>query len=343
MNNNYPAVSQNKNTSTDEYYIVFSLRNKQYAINIMNVTEVINFPSIEAHETMPEGITGIFNYKGMMIKAVDLCPLLGFEPNQFSINNKLIIINTSDSCFAVFTDSITDIFPFNGSFIQPVPYAAQNSILKDIYKNETDTICIININNLNNILLSNTKKQNLVNYSELFPADKKSKEILTLRSNQALKRKNTYSFNFNLSTENQYILFTLNDNYFYIELKYIKEFSTTRRYKITKLPYTPEYIRGLINLKGEFLIVIDLKLFLGLGESVCAKSSKLIIVEKNEFNIALMVDDIKYIQNLNNITQSIFNNISKYVYAEFTENNTLYTVLNIEKIINDERIYINID
>ncbi len=346
MNNyNYPTIQQNTdgNNILEENYIVFSLCNKKYAINIKNVIEVMNLPVIDIPESMPEGVTGIFNYKGLMIKAIDLCPMLGFEPRNFTVNNKLIIINLDGSFLAIHTDSIINIFSFEKTNIQPIPYSAENSILKNIYKNETEQICIVDIDNLNNLLALNTKKQNNIDYLKLFPEDEKSKQIMEQRSLQPVDGQSIYSFNFNLVTENQYILFSLNDDFFYIDLKFIKEFASARRYKITKLPYTPEYIKGIINLKGEFLVVLDLKLFLNLEVSGSSKNSKLIILERKDFNIALLVDDIKYIQNLPDIKPSVFNNISKYVYSEFIENEKLYTVLNTEKIINDERLFIDIN
>ena len=57
-----------------------------------------------------------------------------------------------------------------------------------------------------------------------------------------------------------------------------------------------------------------------------------------------MVDDIKLIRNLKDIeyTDTNISNSSPYITSEFMEGNELYSILNFEKIINDERIYINI-
>ena len=57
-----------------------------------------------------------------------------------------------------------------------------------------------------------------------------------------------------------------------------------------------------------------------------------------------MVDDIKLIRNLKDIeyTDTNISNSSPYITSEFMEGNELYSNLNFEKIINDERIYINI-
>ena len=82
----------------DETDYSFSKLN-EYILNYSNTVE-IESESDENTEKQeenidkaPENIIGIFNYNGLMIKAVDLCPFLGFEPSNFSINNQLIIAN----------------------------------------------------------------------------------------------------------------------------------------------------------------------------------------------------------------------------------------------------------
>ena len=124
----------------------------------------------------------------------------------------------------------------------------------------------------------------------------------------------------------------------------MKEFTSIKRLKITKLPYTQDFIKGIINLKGDFLVVIDLKRFLNNNSSTLNEGSKLIVVNGKNFNVALLVDDIKYIKNLKNaqITNKTMSRSSDYISGEFVEDDILYSVLNFERFINDERLYINI-
>lgn len=343
MNNNYALTSLNIQDTT-EYYIVFELIEQQYAINIKDVIEVINIPTIEVPQIAPKCIAGIFNYKGLMIKVIDICPLLGFTPPEFTINNQLIIVCVEGNCFAIHTESISNIIYIDKANLQSIPYKAENSILTNIYKSDNESINIIDIHILDKLISEKTEKENNINYLELFPKDEKSKQILKLRSEQNLNKQDSFSFSFDLNTINQYALFTLDDHNYYLDLKYIKEFTSIKRLNITKLPYTKNYIKGIINQKGEFLVVVDLKTFLNDNNKSDKQGNKIIIVEGKNFNIALLVDEIKYIQNIKKIQPAVFSDEnSKYIYSEFMENDTLYSIINIEKIINDERLYINID
>ncbi|MBQ4123915.1 chemotaxis protein CheW, partial [bacterium] len=225
MNNDFPITTKNTRMKADDSYIVFSIQDKQYAINITNVIEVINIPTLNAPETLPVGIIGIFNYKETIIKAIDICPLLGFEPNQPKKNNKFIIINSNNNYFAIHTDAVINIFTFDKDLIQKIPYSANNSILKEIYKNETNQISIVDINALNNVIELNKDKENGFNYLKLISENNDAENLSKSHSIQTIEKQKLYAFNFNLVTENQYILFTLNNDNFYIDLKYIKEFS----------------------------------------------------------------------------------------------------------------------
>lgn len=338
--NNYALTSQ----ETINHYIVFELKNNLYAINIQNVIEVINIPQLEIPQMTPEGIIGIFNYNGTMIKVIDLCPLLGFEPSKFTINNQLIIINHNENYFAIHTEKIINIIQSDFSKLQDLPYNTEKSILKEIYKADNSTINIVDINKIEEMISQNEVLSNKINYADLFPQDEKSKEILQIRAEQNKNLQELFSFPVDMRVTNQYILFILDNQNYYLDLKYIKEFISIKRLNITKLPYTRDFIKGIINLKGDFLVVVDLKKFLNNDKNDNNKGSKLIIVESKNFNLALLVDDIKYIKNLKNvqIPAQGASNSSPYILTEFMEEGELYSILNFDRIINDEKLYINI-
>lgn len=129
-----------------------------------------------------------------------------------------------------------------------------------------------------------------------------------------------------------------------MDLKYVKEFVSCQKLLPAKLPYTKDYIKGLINIKGQFLVVLDLKCFLNGEITQMNNSSKMIVVEGKNFNIALLVDDVKYIKSIDSRYLTVPNSeISKYIFSEFEEDGKIYSIINFEKIINDDKLYINID
>lgn len=341
MNNNRLLTSSSE---THFNFIIFKLNDKEYAINLKYVIEVINIQKIEIPENLPKGITGIFNYNGIMIKVLDLSPLLGFETNEFSISNRLIITSFDNQCFAVRVDSVINIAGLDKADIQEVPFESDSSILSNIYRKDKNIINIIDISKVNKLITKFSSETGTIDYRKLFPSDEKSLRILELREEQALKNRELFSFTLNANTNNQFILFTIDNQNYYLDLKHVKEFTSIKRLNITSLPYTKDYIKGIINLKGDFLIVVDLKRFLNNTVTTMEESNKLIVVTGKNFNIALLVDDIKNIKNLNptQIRNPEYTGCAEYVLNEFVEDGQVYNVLNFEKLINDDKLYINI-
>ncbi len=75
----------------------------------------------------------------------------------------------------------------------------------------------------------------------------------------------------------QYLSFNLNDEVFALDIGKVREvleFST-----VTKVPQTPEFMRGVINLRGGVVPVIDMKLKFGMGETGKAINTCVIITE----------------------------------------------------------------
>ena len=139
-----------------------------------------------------------------------------------------------------------------------------------------------------------------------------------------------------LHVRNKYISFNLNTDSFCIALDYVKE--VLKDTSITNVPGTPDFIEGIMNLRGDYITVINLKKFLGLSSKQTPDKKPVIIIKCNELKLALLIDKI------NELFEFMENEIVEpgdgYFSNEFLYNGTLYTILNIEKISSDKKIII---
>jgi len=62
--------------------------------------------------------------------------------------------------------------------------------------------------------------------------------------------------------------------------------------ELTKLPCTPPFIMGLINVRGKVLSVIDIKTFFNIPGKGITNLNKVIIVKYNDIEIGILADDI---------------------------------------------------
>ena len=75
----------------------------------------------------------------------------------------------------------------------------------------------------------------------------------------------------------QYLTFEENSDVFAVDIRCIKEVLEIR--EITKLPRSTDFMRGVINLRGQVVPVIDLKLKFGFGETEFTVDTCIIIFE----------------------------------------------------------------
>jgi purine-binding chemotaxis protein CheW len=60
--------------------------------------------------------------------------------------------------------------------------------------------------------------------------------------------------------------------------------------EITQVPRAPEFIKGVINLRGRIIPVVDLKLRLAMGEVAPTRTSRIVVVKLTDRLIGLLVD-----------------------------------------------------
>ena len=95
----------------------------------------------------------------------------------------------------------------------------------------------------------------------------------------------------------QFIVVKIGEEQYGINIKYIE--NIVRMQHITRVPQVPAYIKGVINLRGEVIPVMSLRLKMGLPEDVETKASRIIIIKMEQHgNIGLMVDEVKEVVNL---------------------------------------------
>ena len=93
------------------------------------------------------------------------------------------------------------------------------------------------------------------------------------------------------STEEvEFSTFRVGDLLMGIDIRHVQEIN--RFQGITPVPYAPENVRGVINLRGKVVTVLDLRATLQMAPAEDGHSNHIVIVNINEESIGLLVDKI---------------------------------------------------
>jgi purine-binding chemotaxis protein CheW len=96
------------------------------------------------------------------------------------------------------------------------------------------------------------------------------------------------------TTNRSYLTFKLGEEQFGISVKQV--LNILEMTKITAVPKTPSYMKGIINLRGKVLPVIDTRIKMGLSETVYQKNTCIIVMDlqakTDTINIGAIVDEV---------------------------------------------------
>jgi len=95
----------------------------------------------------------------------------------------------------------------------------------------------------------------------------------------------------------QFIVIRLGDEQYGIDIRNID--NIVRMQHITRVPKMPVYLKGVINLRGEVIPVLSLRLKMGLAEDEFTKTTRIIVVKlEQEGNVGFLVDEVKEVVTL---------------------------------------------
>ncbi len=142
--------------------------------------------------------------------------------------------------------------------------------------------------------------------------------------------------------EIQFIVFTIGDEKYGVDVKQAREIIPST--KLTKVPNSPDFVLGVINLREEIIPIIDLKKKLRLtSDSQVKKEEKIIIVELDNSLIGMKVDNVSEMIRLytSDIAEppKIVKGINRdYLSGVGKLGDRLLILLNLDKILSQKEI-----
>ena len=140
-----------------------------------------------------------------------------------------------------------------------------------------------------------------------------------------------------INDELKLIIFKLGREEYGMDILRVQEIK--RMMGITRVPSTPTFIRGVINLRGSVLPVIDLRTRLGLAENDLTEAARIIVVLVNDGIVGFIVDEVVEVTTIYTQDVEAAQTLSSGLSADFITgiakaDNRLYIMLNPDAIVN---------
>ncbi len=145
-----------------------------------------------------------------------------------------------------------------------------------------------------------------------------------------------------VNDELQLVVFRLGSEEFGVEIKTVQEI--IRMANITGIPRAPPYVRGIINLRGRIIVVINLNVILGMGSRENDENTRIIVADIDNTVTGFVVDSVSEVMRLpeKNVEPAppiITNRIrTEYLRGVGKMDDRLLIMLNLDKMLSAEEL-----
>lgn len=133
--------------------------------------------------------------------------------------------------------------------------------------------------------------------------------------------------------KDKYLIFSIGNECYGIDIKYVTEIIGIE--PITEVPELPNYIKGVINLRGKIIPVMDVRLRFKKEQKEYDDRTCIVVVEIGNINIGLIIDRVLEVVNIDE------SNISPPPKINSNKDNANKYIKGIGKIQNEVRLLID--
>ncbi len=115
--------------------------------------------------------------------------------------------------------------------------------------------------------------------------------------------------------EVQLVIFKLDKEAFGVDIALVE--SIIKMMPVTRLPQAPEFVEGVINLRGKIMPVIDLRKRLAIGLSESTRETRMVVVALGATTVAMVVDEVNEVLRINDDIVEVPPAISQSIDSHF--------------------------
>jgi purine-binding chemotaxis protein CheW len=255
-------------------FVTFDIADQEYALALSAVQEIV--PAPESVTPMPRAealVIGMMAFRNQLLPLLSLRGLLGFPPSAVSdTREKVMVTSVGGAAVGLVVDRARAIVSAQRSLVDPIPavLAARSggeARIKAIYRSESGRRLI-----------------SILAPEQLFRED----VMQRLDSGQTGPAPRKVQ---SASAERQFLVFRLGSDEFGLPIEAVDEVARVPD-QITRLPKTPKFLEGVVNLRGDVLPVVDQRRRFDMPAAERLEGRRLIVVRSEKHRAGLIVDSV---------------------------------------------------
>lgn len=143
----------------------------------------------------------------------------------------------------------------------------------------------------------------------------------------------------NEGDDTQWVTFYLAEEKYGVPVAQVRE--VLRYSEITPVPGAPDYVLGIINLRGNVVTVLDTRKRFALPPNEIADSTRVVIIEVEEQVVGILVDSVSEVVRLKTGEIETAPNVgndesSKYIQGVASRDGNLLILVDLHRLLSDE-------
>jgi len=137
----------------------------------------------------------------------------------------------------------------------------------------------------------------------------------------------------------QWVTFFLDNEKYGIKVMQVQE--VLRMTEIAPVPGAPDYVLGIINLRGNVVTVIDSRKRFGLPDKEPDDATRIVIIEAGDHVVGILVDSVAEVVDLRGSEIETAPNVgtdesSKYIQGVSSQRQELLILVDVDKLLSDD-------
>ena len=131
--------------------LTFQLGGEEYALNIMDIKEIIRPKETTEVPKTPDYILGIFSLRGTIIPVFDVTLRLGLTRGERGPQNRIVVVKSREHFFGLYVDSVVQVLDIPLSSIEPPPEilgGVEGEFLRGIGRIDERLIILLNLDRI---------------------------------------------------------------------------------------------------------------------------------------------------------------------------------------------------
>jgi purine-binding chemotaxis protein CheW len=266
------AAAKSAVGAVDETQLVsFEVAGQEYAFPIEEVQEIVQLPGhVTDIPNTAAHVLGVITLRNRLLPLVSLREMFGLPPAEATDANKVVVVSLGEgtgTSVGVVMDSIKEVLRVGRTAIDAMPpLLSQNRSLDDIR-----SICRLDAGRRLVSILSAGQMFNTGEVRKLVGGDSETGEAMAgeatasgATASRAMASDGASAAAGETDDEEQFVVFRLMNEEYGVPIAAVQEIVRVPE-ELTRIPRTPSFIEGVINLRGSVLPVVDQRRRFGLA------------------------------------------------------------------------------